>query len=392
MKKTVSFKLFFTVMWRGVCQAVNFIGKIFGYKGEDSYAKVVWRIIMGCVATIMLIITSMLLYGFVNEIVLDKWVYSFRCVSKAEITHQEHISNHLVFQKIGNDNSGRLFNTNTEEILLEDIDWIVVSKDNDSLAVFAQDNRRGYLNRFTGEVAITPVFTKAWVFSEGLAAVEHNGTLKFINHKGDFVIDKGYEVHYDGFNYLFKSGYCMIRDKVDGRFGFIDTSGNWVIEPIFDYIHYQNDFIRVTVGNKRGLYSVDLRELLPIEYERITIDSDDNTILARKKDDTAVLYDMELNVLEDFVIAEISPLKYDTKVQYFTNEDGEEVCEKIYALTNCNMYMVGENYYECHYGLISKNGIRLTTPLYTSIEAVAPNRYLCLPHGVVLDDKGNVVE
>ena len=392
MKRKVSFKLFFTVLWRGVCQMVRFVGKMLGYKGQDSYAKVIWRIFVGCGALLMVMFTSVMLYFFVSEFVLDEWARKLKNSKRTVITEEVHISNNVVFQRVGNGDKTRLYNEKTQEVLLQGLDWVVVSDDKDSLAVFSKDNRRGYVNRFTGETVIQPVYTKAWVFCEGLAAVEHNGKLKFINHKGEIVIDNNLEVHFNDPSYGFRNGYCLIRDKVNSKFGFIDTSGNWVIEPVYDNVDQYDGFVKVITDYKEGLYSATLEELLPAEYMDINIDFDDETIMARKKDDTAVLYDFEMNVLEDFVIAEVSKLEYDTKVERYTNEDGEEVCEKVYATANCYAYKVGAHYYSGHYGLISKEGIRLTPPIYYSIEAIGPDRYLCLPHGVILNDAGEAVE
>lgn len=40
MKKRISFKLFFTVLWRGICQIFGVIARLFGYKDKSTYAKV----------------------------------------------------------------------------------------------------------------------------------------------------------------------------------------------------------------------------------------------------------------------------------------------------------------------------------------------------------------
>lgn len=56
------------------------------------------------------------------------------------------------------------------------------SDDKDSLAVFARNGKREYTNRFTEKIAVSQNYTRAWIFSEGLVAVEKeslvNQTLK----------------------------------------------------------------------------------------------------------------------------------------------------------------------------------------------------------------------
>ena len=77
-------------------------------------------------------------------------------------------------------------NATTGKVTIKDIklDWTAPSR-NDSLAVFCSENKRGYYNMYTGEIAIPAQYRRAWVFSEGMAAVQKNGNVGFINRKGD---------------------------------------------------------------------------------------------------------------------------------------------------------------------------------------------------------------
>lgn len=40
--KRVSAKMFFTVLWRGTCQALGWFFGLFGYKRDGKFAKCVW--------------------------------------------------------------------------------------------------------------------------------------------------------------------------------------------------------------------------------------------------------------------------------------------------------------------------------------------------------------
>ena len=40
--KKVSAKVFFTVVWKGVCQALGWFFGLFGYKRDGKFAKCVW--------------------------------------------------------------------------------------------------------------------------------------------------------------------------------------------------------------------------------------------------------------------------------------------------------------------------------------------------------------
>ena len=65
------------------------------------------------------------------------------------------------------------------------INYFVLSdvKENDSLAVYMQYGKRGYLDVRSGEFVISARkndYTKAWIFSEGLAAVMMLATMTMI--------------------------------------------------------------------------------------------------------------------------------------------------------------------------------------------------------------------
>ena len=69
------------------------------------------------------------------------------------------------------------------------------------------------------------------MFSEGLAAVEKDGRLVFIDHSGRVVIDKGVGVDSDRQGYAFHDGYCILGEPEGGKVGMIDKSGNCLPVP-----------------------------------------------------------------------------------------------------------------------------------------------------------------
>lgn len=82
----------------------------------------------------------------------------------------------------------RLYDDVNEKHLTPKYKWIASIHDNedydDSLTVFCDKNdKRGYLNAFTGEVVIEPQYDAVWVFSEGLAAVMKDDMIAFIDRK-----------------------------------------------------------------------------------------------------------------------------------------------------------------------------------------------------------------
>ncbi len=393
MKKTVSLKLFCTVVWRSFRQVMRRLARLFGYEASDRYMKNIWKVTVGCMCTVITIFSLMFLYVFVDEIVMDEWYRVARRVACIGTPSEEsHLSNHITFKKYGN--KTRIVNEVTGEVIMKNVENVVTPADkSDTLAVFFKDDKRGYLNRNTGKVVIPAKYSSAWIFSEGLAAVVEEGELKFIDHCGNTVISKGFEPSFMDDSYVFKNGYCFVRDKKSGLLGAIDTSGNWVIEPSFSFVYYIGDYIQVNKDLVEGLYTKDLQEVLPLEYSDISIHLGCKTILARKGIDGPKLYDLDMNLLSDFVVDDARNVVYYTgEERTFIDDDGDEVTEKVYKIANSKVYRVSTPGTRDTYGLMSKQGKRLTPPIYDGITAIAPDRYLCSPHGVVLDDAGQIVK
>ena len=192
-----------------------------------------------------------------------------------------------------------------------------------------------------------------------------------------------------------------MQDNVTGLFGCIDTNGKWALEPEFDYVSQIGKFMLVYKKQFEGLYRivasdkpsiVKLHELFPTDYRSIEVDEYEGTILARAKDYTAKIYDFDMNVIQNFVIEDVIELKYDTHtVRTFLDENGDEVCETVYAVANSRIYKVGESFEKGRYGLMSQKGHRITPPVYEEIVAIGQDRYLCHPQGVILNDNGVVL-
>ena len=391
MKERITFRMFFTVLWRGVCQVFEFIAKVFGYKDSSTYAKVVWRIFAGCITALVALFTFAFLYAFATRVVYDKWIHPY--VAEECVYESLHISNNIVYQDISGP-TGRIYDEAQKKVVLTGLDWVVTSDDKDSLAVFSKEGKRGYINRFTGEVAIPLSFTKAWVFSEGLAAVEKEGELVFIDHSGNVVIDKDFYVHFSEPAYTFKGGYCVIQDPVTGKSGLVDRNGNWALAPEYDNICNCNGFWRVEKENRHGLYSSALKEMFPVTCTAIWL-YEEGVIEVRSADNTAQRYDYAGNVLVDFVIDEVENMQYETTELKNSIASSDDCYEdnSVYAVAECLRYRVNAGCgYSDHYGLMDRNGRRITGPIYTRVEAIAKDLYLCHPHGIIIDGKGKIVE
>lgn len=386
MKKRVSVKMFFAVLWRGVCQVFHAIGRLFGIKDGCSYTRTVWRLATGVIATLVLIVSVALLWTFLDEVVYREWI---RPYTSERVYRCKNLSSRIVFQRLYYQESGRVYDNVKKEVVLENVDWAYTSSDNDSLAVFAQKEKRGYLNRFTGEVVIPAIYSRAWVFSEGLAAVEKEGELLFIDHKGQVVIDKDFAVMGDEPIYAFKNGYCEMKNSLDGKNGLIDRQGNWALLPEYDWVGNSYGLWKVRKDDSFGLFSAEMDTMFSADKVEISIVED--IIEVRYKNHTAKRFDHEGNLLVDFVIDEISTIRYET-MELRSCESSEEYDEyMIHDVADCQVYMVRCDYTE-YYGLMDRRGRRITSPDYESIEAIAKDLYLCQPQGIIINNKGERVK
>lgn len=245
-------------------------------------------------------------------------------------------------------------NAATGTVTIRDIrlDWTQPSR-NDSLAVFCSENKRGYYNMYTGEIAVPAQYRRAWVFSEGLAAVQKNGNIGFIDHKGNVVIDFLYPYHGNPLTeFVFDDGHCVVANN-EGKCGVIDRTGQWLIQPEYDNV---DAFREYAIVSKSGVTM------------QVTYDG---------------------KVLNSFVLDSVYELSYE-EAERFENREGEIQYVDKSIKTGIFAYRVGGR---C--GLMDGNCHRLTEPLYSSISAVNRNMFRAtLLDGwseVILNAKGEVM-
>lgn len=245
-------------------------------------------------------------------------------------------------------------NATTGTVTIRDIrlDWTQPSR-NDSLAVFCSENKRGYYNMYTGEIAVPAQYRRAWVFSEGLAAVQKNGNIGFIDHKGNVVIDFLYPYHGNPLTeFVFDDGHCVVANN-EGKCGVIDRTGQWLIQPEYDNV---DAFREYAIVSKSGVTM------------QVTYDG---------------------KVLNSFVLDSVYELSYE-EAERFENREGEIQYVDKSIKTGIFAYRVGGR---C--GLMDGNCHRLTEPLYSSISAVNRNMFRAtLLDGwseVILNAKGEVM-
>ncbi len=100
----------------------------------------------------------------------------------------------------------------------------------------------------TGNVVLDKKLFRGWDFSEGLAVAMRRGDelWGYINTTGEFVIPPRFETYPNGYVFSFSGGLAMI--VVKGRFGYIDKSGKFAISPQFlDGVSFADGMARVVM-------------------------------------------------------------------------------------------------------------------------------------------------
>lgn len=174
--------MFFTVLWRGLCQALGRFFGLFGYKRDGKFAKCVWGLFATSAAVVMGIFAVAVVCA-VGEEVCDWYGRQHRNCDDPYCYENTFISRDIYFHN-HDDGKGYIYNIRTGEKYLKHVAWIAKPTDKDSLICFSDGKKRGYFSKNTGQVVIEPKYSHAWIFSEGLASVEEDGYIKFIDGTG----------------------------------------------------------------------------------------------------------------------------------------------------------------------------------------------------------------
>lgn len=126
-----------------------------------------------------------------------------------------------------------------------------------------------------------------YLFNDGLlsAMTEENGQWGYINESGDYVIDPQFDAVTE-----FSGGYATV--SVGGKWGIIDTKGTYIVSPQYDYISPFSQGVAVVIdfdvddegSDKYGLIDTSGKLLLPITYDEIGSDALEGLDLENKNE------------------------------------------------------------------------------------------------------------
>lgn len=368
-------------------------------KKDGKFAKCAWRLFAASMVIIVAIVTIGLI-TIVGGALYDMYRERFslcddpNCYADAYVCRDIYFHNH-------EDGKGYIYNIRTGEKCLRHVAWIAKPTGKDSLVCFSDGKKRGYFNKYTGKVVIEPKYDHAWIFSDGLASVEENGYIKFIDRGGKVVIDKKMAYIPDMEGYVFHGGYCVVDTDDGEQCGLMDTTGKIVLPLEYSAIRPSNDFRawRLQKGEEMGVLDCNLKPILPLMECSLYIG--EKTINVTMPDHTIRKYDMEGKLINDFYITDVRTLEYEKdEILYRTqthDEYGEEYAVPFVesyhpqATARLRAYVAGDGYE----GLMTAEGHVVTMPLYWDIKAFDYDLYLCTSTNddkVIVNGKGEIVK
>jgi len=374
MSQKITFKEWLANFFKGIWQALCWVGRAFNPKNKTPFWRVVWAVITICVVTV----TGMLAHSY----------YKYECRHNYHYCEMQRISANLAFVKENDAKTGIIKNFHTGQVIAKDIQWIALPTDEDSLIVFSRKDKRGYLNRFSGEVTIPAQYPKAWVFSSGVAAVAEGDSVYFIDHSGNPINRSKFRFDPKTRGYVYYGDYCAMAIP-GGKMGLVDKSGNWAVEPSYDWICAEaNNFWRTRKGgSETGLWYAlnDKAEVITeTGYSDITI-TEDLGIVATLPNHLQVAYGFDGTKSDRFLCRDLEKMYYD-------KDEWDDDGNKIIDATTLMRYRMSDGYE----GLCTIVGNIITEPIYWEVTPITKDTYLCkfkyASAGVIINSKGEIVK
>lgn len=394
----VSTKEFFTVMWRGVCQAFGWFFGLFGYKRDGKFAKCVWGL-FATSASIIVAIFAIATLSYFSRGVYNRYFRNRFC-NDEYCYHLEYVNHDIYFHNT-EDGNGYICNKRTGEKLIKHIAWIAEPNGKDTLVCFSNGKKRGYFSKNSGKVVIKPKYDHAWIFSEGLASVEEDGHIKFIDGTGEVVIDNDMPYIPDMEGYVFHGGYCVVNSDDEKFHGLMDKNGKMMLPIMYDEISQADEYElwQIQKGKEEAVLDKDLQAVIPLMEGSIYID--EGTIDVTMPDHTMRKYDLNGHLINDFYISHVRMLEYSkdeiiNRTRTLDNDGGEYAepyVESFHpnATARLRSYIAGDGYE----GLMTADGHKVTMPIYKDIEAIGYDLYLCTSTNsdkVIVNGKGEIVK
>ena len=399
--KITSMKRAFTMFWHGLTAILagiaNWLTVILGMRDDSKYGKFLRRVVGSCFAFLMMLLAIAAGWSLWQEVYYqlkrnnnhsDDSYYDTQYISRS-VTYYTYY-----------DTDGYL-KTSDGKKTLTGIKWIAKPLGMDSLVCYSDGEKRGFFNMYTGKPVIEPKYSHAWIFSDGLAAVDDDGWIKFIDASGKVVIDPKIPYIPGAEGYVFHNDHCIVHNERRDRFGLLDKQGKWVLKPEYVSIESSNNLWLVDNGEGRSVLDSAMNTVIPFIKGQIWIL--DDCISVTLSNHVIQRYNYSGEIINDFYISDVNLMTYESdELRYFTskkyNDEGTLTSETedttplpVEKMAKCRRYETEFGWY----GLMTADGKVITPPSYCSIKAIGYDLYLCKDNdedGVILNGKGERIQ
>ena len=382
-----------------VTAAFDCVATLFGMNDDTKYSRVQRRIVGTAFGVAVVFWAVQAVVDIGEDMCYNLGMGSHR--EKPRMYMSERYAPNVLYYKDWQCGPGYIADSNGKK-LIDNISWVVRPAEGGTVAVYSDGEHRGYFSLADGHIVAPPVYDHAWIFSEGLAGVEKNGTVQFIDESGRVVIDRSFASNSSTGNYVFHHGHCAIHDSTGCRMGMIDRTGRWVLPPVYDKVRLEDSLWIVAVADSQMVLDMSLECVIPMTQASFYVD--DAVIRATFGDHRLGSYTLDGRPITRSAVSSVEQMVYNTPEMVYrsrgeyTSVSDEEVVESVLdeepearkAIATCLRYEADLGWY----GLMSRDGKMLTPPAYTDIEAIGHDLYLCKTdymHGVLIDSRGQIV-
>lgn len=362
----------------------------FGYKRQGRFTKIVWGVFATSIVLAMLAGAAILaLMAYIGwDKVLDS--DDERPPHHYWLVPDEYVYGTLWLRHASDREAGYLYDNATGKRVLERVTWCAEAVEGEPLVRYSDGTAYGYFNKEDGQVVVEPQYGNACDFADGLASVEVDGRLAFIDTTGEVVIDTEMTYVAGGRDYAFCDGYCELWTEDGAGHGLMDREGTVVLPLEYDDIGRGVDAGHWLV--RKG----DVCRLLDPELKPVTawegvayayMDDDMAMVVTVAKDWTMRMYDLQGTLRHGFVVTGVVPLEYETgevlqremrqkAIDEDTGKEGEVTVWDPYrpmATARLRSYETAIG----HVGLMAPDGHAVTKPIYRDIRAIGADLYLC---------------
>lgn len=366
MKEKITLETWLSVFFGGIRQ---WISSVFSLKNRSKF----WKTIALAITICVVLFTTIMVVEYVR--------YRIETQKKHDQWNTEQISSNISFCDDGRySGSSYVKNLATGKTIIDKIDWIAYPEDNDSLLVYARKGKRGYFNRYTGEITIPAKYDAAWCFNDGVAGVCIGDSVFFIDHSGKPINTLKLK-RTPGRSYAYHGNFLMFEKG--NKEGLVDRNGRTVLPAVYDRVSLaEKNMWEIESDGRVGVIDNAGRQVIPMEYTAVYVYPVDG-IVCVEPDNRKKRFDYNGNLLNNFVYDYSYTLEYNTGKQ---TESGDYIEER------CNLAAYSSNGKE---GLMDMNGHPVTPPIYSDISAFGPNLYECRINNsdetIMLNDKGRPV-